>query len=285
MNHRRSSHRPDGGPPGRAAARRRPADRLHGRAGPGTGRRRRLGAGPQHRPDDAAADRARPTRTRPSRTGRRPGRGRAGNADRGSRASSRTPPTRTPAGTPTPTPSGRSGGQSGGEGSEVAPPESQDRSPGDSLGDTPVPSAGRLSPAQKTGSAAGLVPGFPDDVVLVPSGATVASSSVTGADGRYQVTLDAAVDGACTDVLLDYRVWFTPGASPRRARPTVPGRTTVELDAEGTAAGPAGHRPDPAGCEVTVFAALSARCSRGRPGSGASGAYVLRDGSCAWCHP
>ncbi|WP_454851965.1 hypothetical protein [Promicromonospora soli] len=162
------------------------------------------------------------------------------------------------AGTPTPTPSGRSGGQSGGEGSEVAPLESQDRSPGDSLGDTPIPSAGRLSTALRTGSAAGLVRGFPDDVVLVPTGAKVASSSVTGAEGRYQVTLDAAVDAACTDVLLDYRVWFTTGGFAETGTTARPGRTTVELERNdgavllGTARGSGG-------CEVTVFATLSAR--------------------------
>lgn len=162
------------------------------------------------------------------------------------------------AGTPTPTPSGRSGGQSGGEGSEVAPPESQDRSPGDSLGDTPVPSAGRLSSAQRTGSAAGLVRGFPEDVVRVPSGATVASSSVTGAEGRYQVALDAAVDVACTDVLLDYRVWFTTGGFAETGTTTRPGRTTVELERnDGTVL--LGTARDSAGCEVTVFATLSAR--------------------------
>jgi hypothetical protein len=162
------------------------------------------------------------------------------------------------AATPTPTPSGRSGGQSGGEGSEVAPAESQDRSPGDGLGDTPVPSAGRLSAAQKTGSAAGLVPGFPEDVVRVPSGATVASSSVTGADGRYQVALDAAVDAACTDVLLDYRVWFTTGGFAETGTTARPGRTTVELERnDGTVM--LGTTRGSAGCEVTVFATLSAR--------------------------
>jgi hypothetical protein len=196
-------------------------------------------AGPDAAPGDADPDKAGPDAAQP------------GTAD---------PDTadRDAAGKPTPTPSGRSGGQSGGDGSEVAPAESQEGTPGDSLGDTPVLSAGRLSTAQKTGTAAGLVPVFPEDVVLVPSGATVASSSVTGAEGRYQVTLDAAVDAACTDVLLDYRVWFTTGGFAETGTTTRPGRTTVELERNdgsvmlGTARGSAG-------CEVTVFATLSAR--------------------------
>jgi hypothetical protein len=162
------------------------------------------------------------------------------------------------AGTSAPVPDGRSGGQSGGEGSEVAPAEPDDRAPGDRLGDTRVPSAGRLGPAPETGNAAGLVRGFPDDVVLVPAGAKVASSSVTGADGRYQVTLDAVVEGACTDVLLDYRVWFTTGGFAETGTTSRPGRTTVELERnDGTAVLSAAR--DSAGCAVTVFAVLSVR--------------------------
>jgi hypothetical protein len=223
---------PDGGPasaPGPSAVRTTPP------AEPG-------GAGS----DTAGPDDAAPGDTDPDKAG--PDAAQPGTAD---------PDTADPDPAGTPTSSGRSGGQSGGDGSEVAP-ESQDQSPGDSLGDTPVPSAGRLSTAQKTGSAAGLVPGFPEDVVLVPSGATVASSSVTGAEGRYQVALDAAVDAACTDVLLDYRVWFTTGGFAETGTTTRPGATTVELERNdgivmlGTARGSDG-------CEVTVFATLSAR--------------------------
>ncbi|GHH72655.1 hypothetical protein [Promicromonospora soli] len=231
---------PDDGPasePGPSAVRTTPpAER--GEAGSGT-------AGP----DDADPGDADPDKAGPDKAG--PDTAEPGTAD---------PDTADPdaAGEPTPTPSGRSGGQSGGEGSEVAPAGSQDRSPGDSLGDTPVPSAGRLSTALRTGSAAGLVRGFPDDVVLVPAGAKVASSSVTGSDGRYQVTLDAAVDAACTDVLLDYRVWFTTGGFAETGTTTRPGRTTVELERnDGSVM--LGTARSSAGCEVTVFATLSAR--------------------------
>lgn len=158
-------------------------------------------------------------------------------------------------------PDGRSGGQSGAEGSELAPPAAG-RSSGDSLGDSAAPAAGRLTRDQRTGTAAGLVAGFPDDVVLVPADIAVASSSVTGSDGRYQVTLDATVDGACDAVVLDYRSWFTSGGftetetdSETAARP---GRTTVDLTRDdGTVQlGTSGTR---AGCDVTVFAALSAK--------------------------
>jgi hypothetical protein len=231
-------------------------------------------AGPGQGPDDGAASAPGPStvRTAPPTEPAEAGSGTAGpddaapgdadpdKAGRKTAEPSADPDAAEPdaAGTPTPTPTGRSGGQSGGEGSEVAPAESQEESPGDSLGDTPVPSAGRLSPAQKTASAAGLVPVFPDDVVLVPAGATVASSSVTGADGRYQVALDAAVDAACTDVLLDYRSWFTTGGFAETGTTTRPGRTTVELERnDGTVL--LGTARSSAGCEVTVFATLSAR--------------------------
>jgi len=163
-----------------------------------------------------------------------------------------------PTGTPTPTPSGRSGGQTGGEGSEVAPPDSADRSRGDSLGDTRIPSAGRLSQAQETGGAAGLVRVFPDDVVLVPAGAKVASSSVTGADGRFQVTLEAFVDSTCAAVLLDYRVWFTTGGFAETGTTARPRRTSVELTrGDGTVLVDAARKSG--GCAVTVFATLSVR--------------------------
>ncbi len=157
-----------------------------------------------------------------------------------------------------PASSGRSGGQSGADGSELAPPDPQDRASGDDLGDSTGPAAGRLSRAPETGSAAGLLPGFPDDVVLVPADAAVASSSVTGADGRYQVTLDATVDSACADVLLDYRAWFTTGGFAESGATTRPDRTTVDLErADGTVVLEAA--PADAACDVTVFAALSAR--------------------------
>ena len=155
-------------------------------------------------------------------------------------------------------PSGRSGGQSGAAGSELAPPDPQDRAPGDNLGDSTGPSAGRLSRTPKTGSAAGLLRGFPDDVVLVPVDAAVSSSSVTGADGRYQVTLDAMVHSACSDVLLDYRAWFTTGGFAESGATTRPDRTTVDLErADGTVVLEAA--PAHAACDVTVFAALSTR--------------------------
>ncbi|MGI5189659.1 hypothetical protein ACQEVI_16085 [Promicromonospora sp. CA-289599] len=155
------------------------------------------------------------------------------------------------------TPDGRSGGQSGAEGSEIAPP-APGRSSGDDLGDSVAPAAGRLTRDQRTGTAEGLVAGFPDDVVLVPTGTAVASSSVTGTDGRYQVTLDAKVKGACDAVVLDYRSWFTSGGFTETDATASPGRTTVDLArADGTVQlGTSGTR---SGCDVTVFAALSAK--------------------------
>lgn len=155
-----------------------------------------------------------------------------------------------------PAPTGRSGGQSGGEGSELAPP-APDGSNRDSLGDSAGPAAGRLSREQRTGTAAGLVAGFPDDVVLVPVGTEVASSSVTGADGRYQVTLDAAVDDACDAVVLDYRAWFTTGGFSETDTTARPGRTTVDLARDDGTVQLGASRTD-AGCDVTVLAALSA---------------------------
>ncbi|WP_129784261.1 hypothetical protein [Promicromonospora panici] len=154
-------------------------------------------------------------------------------------------------------PVGRSGGQSGGEGSEVAP-AAPDGSGGDRLGDSVGPAAGRLTREQRTGTAAGLVPGFPDDVVLVPAGTTVASSSVTGTDGRYQVTLDATVDGACGAAVLDYRAWFTTGGFTETDTTARPGRTTVDLARDDGTVQLGASRTD-AGCDVTVFATLSAK--------------------------
>ncbi|MFD2797218.1 hypothetical protein ACFS27_26910 [Promicromonospora vindobonensis] len=153
-------------------------------------------------------------------------------------------------------PDGRSGGQSGAEGSELAPP-TPDRSKGDSLGDSAGPAAGRLTREQRTGTAAELVAGFPDDVVLVPAGTEVASSSVTGVDGRYQVTLDAAVDDACDAVVLAYRAWFTTGGFAETDTTARPGRTTVDLARDDGTVQLGASRTD-AGCDVTVFAALSA---------------------------
>lgn len=152
---------------------------------------------------------------------------------------------------------GRSGGQSGAEGSELAPPAPV-RSSGDDLGDSMAPAAGRLTRDQRTGTAEGLVAGFPDDVVLVPAGTAVASSSVTGTDGRYQVTLDATVDGACDAVVLDYRSWFTSGGFTETGTSARPGRTTVDLArSDGTVQ--LGASRTRSGCGVTVFAALSAK--------------------------
>jgi hypothetical protein len=154
-------------------------------------------------------------------------------------------------------PDGRSGGQSGAEGSEIAPP-APGRSSGDNLGDSAVPAAGRLTRDQRTGTADGLVAGFPDDVVLVPAGTAVASSSVTGTDGRYQVTLDAKVDGGCDAVVLDYRSWFTSGGFTETGSTARPGHTTVDLArADGTVQ--LGTTRTRSGCGVIVFAALSAK--------------------------
>lgn len=152
---------------------------------------------------------------------------------------------------------GRSGGQSGAEGSELAPPEPGPSSGAD-LGDSTAPAAGRLTRDQRTGTAEGLVAGFPDDVVLVPAGTAVASSSVTGTDGRYQVTLDARVDDACDAVVLDYRSWFTSGGFTETGTTARPGRTTVDL-ARGDGTVQLGTARTRGGCDVTVFAALSAK--------------------------
>lgn len=195
--------------------------------------------------------------------------GRTGTAEPSTKSSTKSSPSLKSSPKPKPSPaepspadapasSGRSGGQSGADGSELAPPESQGRTSGDDLGDSTGPAAGRLSRATETGSADGLLRGFPDDVVLVPADAEVASSSVTGSDGRYQVTLDATVDGACSDVLLDYRVWFTTGGFAESGAKTRPGRTTVDLErGDGTVVLEAA--PANKACDVTVFAALSAR--------------------------
>jgi hypothetical protein len=102
------------------------------------------------------------------------------------------------------------------------------------------------------------VAGFPDDVVLVPADTAVASSSVTGTDRRYQVTLDATVDDACDAVVLDYRAWFTTGGFTETDTTTRPGRTTVDLARDdGTVQ--LGASRSRAGCDVTLFAALSAK--------------------------
>lgn len=153
-------------------------------------------------------------------------------------------------------PDGRSGGQSGAEGSELAPP-APGGSSGEDLGDSTAPAAGRLTRDQRTGTAEGLVAGFPDDVVLVPADTAVASSSVTGTDGRYQVTLDATVDDACDAVVLDYRSWFTSGGFTETGTTARPGRTTVDL-ARGDGTVQLGTARTRGGCDVTVFAALSA---------------------------
>ncbi|MEV0894265.1 hypothetical protein [Promicromonospora sp. NPDC050262] len=162
------------------------------------------------------------------------------------------------AGATAPAPDGRSGGQSGGDGSEVIPPVAQDGSPANGLGGSTGPAAGRLGTGQQTGSGSGLVAGFPQDVVLVPKGADVDSSSVTGSDGRYQVTLDATVDAACTDVLLDYRSWFTSGGFAEKDTANRPRRTTVDLARKGDSVVLTTVR-DGDGCAVTVFATLTAR--------------------------
>lgn len=150
-----------------------------------------------------------------------------------------------------------SGGQTGGDGSEVVP-AGPGTAPEGGLGEAPVPAAGHLDPDQRTGTADGLVAGFPDDVVLVPAGASVTSSSVTGTGDRYQVTLAATVDGACDPVLLDYRSWFTTGGFAEQDASTGPDGSTVDLArGDGTVRVDASRTS--AGCTVTVLAALSAR--------------------------
>ncbi|MFE7509427.1 hypothetical protein [Promicromonospora sp. NPDC057488] len=207
-------------------------------------------------PDDAAAS-ASPGAASASPSGKASGKPKDG--DPGAAPSPSTAPSTAPtrSGGTAPMPDGGSGGQSGGDGSEVVPPESGDGT-GDGLGDTAIPAAGRLAAAPRTGSASGLVAGFPEDVVLVPSGADVASSSVTGADGRFQVTLDAKVAAGCTDVLLDYRSWFTTGGFTEQDTTARPGRTEVELARKGESVLLTATK-DGKSCTVTVFATLRER--------------------------
>ncbi|MFD6446350.1 hypothetical protein ACFWEJ_14700 [Promicromonospora sp. NPDC060204] len=222
---------------GTPEAGRTPDDGTASATSPGT-----ASATPSDEPDDAATGSAEPS-TEPG-TSAEPS------------AEPETEPTKT--GATAPMPDGGSDGQSGGDGSEVIPPVAQDGSPANGLGNATGPAAGRLGGGQRTGSAAGLVAGFPDDVVLVPKGADVESSSVTGADGRYQVTLDATVDAACTDVLLDYRSWFTSGGFAEKDTTNRPRRTVVDLTRKGDSVVLTTVRAGD-GCAVTVFATLTAR--------------------------
>lgn len=113
---------------------------------------------------------------------------------------------------PVPTVTGGSGGRTGGEGSEVVPEASPAPSSlADLLPDDP-PAAERLaSPPQDATASTGLAKDFPTTVLLVPDGATVRSSSVTSDGGRTQLAIDAAVPGACGDLLVELRGWFGGG--------------------------------------------------------------------------
>lgn len=103
-----------------------------------------------------------------------------------------------------------SGGASGGQGSEVLPaPTDTPTSLGQLIVDEPA--AAVLAVAPPDASDTGLVEGFPSEVILIPDGATVQSSSVSSADGRAQAVLDASVPGGCGDVLITYRGWFGRG--------------------------------------------------------------------------
>lgn len=99
---------------------------------------------------------------------------------------------------------------SGGKGSEVLP-EATDTptSLGELLADDG--SAGRLTAPPATASEAGLVDSFPTEILMVPEGANVRSSSVSADGSRAQATLDASVPGTCADALIAYRGWFTRG--------------------------------------------------------------------------
>lgn len=150
-----------------------------------------------------------------------------------------------------------SGGQTGGDGSEVVP-AGPGRAPKGGLGRVEIPAAGHLDRDQPTGTAEGLVAGFPGDVVLVPEDATVTSSSVTRSERRYQVTLEASVDGACDPAVLDQRSWYTTGGFTETDAASGPDRTTVELTrADGTVRLDAAEARS--GCTLILLAALTPR--------------------------
>lgn len=102
-----------------------------------------------------------------------------------------------------------SGTRSSGTGSasEVLPPTGS--TPGGLV--VPTPAVPRLTgPLPATASARGaLVTGFPVEIVPVPAGATVVSSSVAAEGSRLQVGLEASTAASPADVLAGYVQAFT----------------------------------------------------------------------------
>lgn len=63
---------------------------------------------------------------------------------------------------------------------------------------------------EEGGASGGLVKGFPRDIVTLPDGATVITSSVAPAKDSYQVALTARVGGTADNVFAHYRKTWTP---------------------------------------------------------------------------
>lgn len=159
--------------------------------------------------------------------------------------------------TPVPTVTGESGGQSGGDGSETIPePGPAPSSLAELLPDA-LTGAGRLEEAlEDANKAKGLATGFPTDVLLVPDGATVVSSSVASDGGRTQLALDATVPGACDDVLVELRGWFRAGGFTETATAQTAARTELTFTRDD------GHVTattvlDDDACDLTLFGVLA----------------------------
>ncbi|WP_125778236.1 hypothetical protein [Antribacter gilvus] len=157
---------------------------------------------------------------------------------------------------PVPTVTGRSGGQTGGEGSESLPTQAATEGP---LGDlaAAAPVAGRRSAAPASGAAEGLAPGFPADVVTVPDGLSVVTSSLSVEGARYQVTLDGRADGGCGPLLVSYRTWFTGGGFVESTTDVAPGSTTATFVRDDGSVVVDAEEQDGA-CRVTLFGSLTA---------------------------
>ncbi|MEZ0447917.1 hypothetical protein [Cellulomonas sp. ICMP 17802] len=144
---------------------------------------------------------------------------------RAPRAGASAAPTDAPA--PAATGSSSDGGAAGALASEILP--SQAPAPG-SLSDVAAAPAGPslTGPLPATGAANGaVVKGFPSDVVPIPAGLTVVSTSVSASGNRLQVGLQASSDAAPADVQAAYvatlgAAGFTVGDSP-----ALPGSTAT----------------------------------------------------------
>jgi hypothetical protein len=104
-------------------------------------------------------------------------------------------------------PSSGTGSSGTGSAGEVLPPTGS--TPGSLV--IPTPDVPRLTgPLPATASARGaLVTGFPVEIVPVPAGATVVSSSVAAEGSRLQVGLEASTAASPADVLAGYVQAFT----------------------------------------------------------------------------